>query len=172
MVLLSIFAGAALVLAAIGIYGLMSYSVEQRTQEIGIRMALGANRGAMLRSILREGMTLAIAGVVLGLGLAYGLTRLLASLLFGVKASDPIAFAAVAGVLVAGGDRRRVHPGAPGDDRRSGHRPPVRIARLARHDLGANRFTYLESGIVFSRSETPSRNAVGEQPSRNESNTA
>jgi ABC-type antimicrobial peptide transport system permease subunit len=101
MVLLSIFAGAALLLAAIGIYGLMSYSVAQRTQEIGIRMALGANRGAMLRSILREGMTLAIAGVVLGLGLAYGLTRLLASLLFGVQASDPIAFAAVAAVLVA-----------------------------------------------------------------------
>ena len=99
MVLLSIFAGVALVLAAIGIYGLMSYSVEQRTQDIGIRMALGANRGVMLRAVLREGMTLAIAGVVLGLGLAYGLTRLLASLLFGVKANDALAFAAVAGIL-------------------------------------------------------------------------
>jgi putative ABC transport system permease protein len=99
MVLLSIFAGAALVLAAIGIYGLMSYSVEQRTQEIGIRMALGANRGTMLKTVLQEGMTLAIIGVVLGLALAYGLTRLLASLLFGVKASDPFAFAIVAVIL-------------------------------------------------------------------------
>ncbi len=99
MVLLSIFAGVALVLAAIGIYGLMSYSVEQRTQEIGIRMALGANRSTMLKSVLREGLTLAIVGVVLGLGLAYGLTRLLASLLFGVKASDPLAFALVASLL-------------------------------------------------------------------------
>jgi putative ABC transport system permease protein len=99
MVLLSIFAGVALMLAAIGIYGLMSYSVDQRTQEIGIRMALGADRGRMLRVVLREGMTLAVLGVVLGLLLAYGMTRLLASLLFGVKASDPLAFAAVAGIL-------------------------------------------------------------------------
>jgi predicted permease len=98
-VLLSIFAGVALMLAAIGIYGLMSYSVEQRTQEIGIRMALGADRGRMLRVVLREGMTLAVVGVVVGLLLAYGLTRLLASLLFGVTASDPLAFAAVAGIL-------------------------------------------------------------------------
>ncbi len=98
-VLLSIFAGVALVLAAIGIYGLMSYSVDQRKQEIGIRMALGADRGRMLRVVLREGMTLAVLGVVLGLLLAYGMTRLLASLLFGVKASDPVAFAAVAGIL-------------------------------------------------------------------------
>jgi putative ABC transport system permease protein len=98
-VLLSVFAGAALMLAAIGLYGLMSYSVEQRTREIGIRMALGANRATMLRAVLREAMTLAGFGVVIGLGLAYGLTRLLASLLFGVKASDPYAFAIVAVVL-------------------------------------------------------------------------
>jgi predicted permease len=99
MVLLSIFAGVALILAAIGIYGLMSYSVDQRTQEIGIRMALGADRGRMLRAILRQGMTLAVVGVVVGLLLAYAMTRLLASLLFGVKASDPLAFAAVAAIL-------------------------------------------------------------------------
>jgi ABC-type antimicrobial peptide transport system permease subunit len=99
MVLLSIFASVALLLAAIGIYGLMSYSVDQRTQEIGIRMALGADRGRMLRVVLREGMTLAVVGVVLGLLLAWAATRLFASLLFGVKASDPFAFAAVAGIL-------------------------------------------------------------------------
>jgi len=98
-VLLSIFAGAALMLAAIGLYGLMAYSVEQRTREIGIRMALGANRTSMLRSVLREAMTLVGLGLVIGLGCAYGLTRLLASLLFGVKASDPYAFASVAVVL-------------------------------------------------------------------------
>jgi predicted permease len=99
MVLLSIFAGIALVLAAIGIYGLMSYTVHQRTQEIGIRMALGAGRGRMLKLVLRQGLTLAGIGLALGLALAYGVTRVLGSLLFGVKASDPLTFGAVAGIL-------------------------------------------------------------------------
>jgi len=101
MVLLGIFAGVALLLAALGIYGVMSYSVQQRTQEIGIRMALGASRGRMLSLVMGQGMKLAGIGVGLGLALAYGATRLLASLLFGVKASDPLTFAAVAGILTA-----------------------------------------------------------------------
>jgi putative ABC transport system permease protein len=99
MVLLSIFAGVALVLAGIGIYGVMSYAVQQRTQEIGIRMALGATRSRMLKLLLAQGMKLAGIGVGLGLTLAYGATRLLASLLFGVRATDPLTFGAVAGIL-------------------------------------------------------------------------
>jgi predicted permease len=99
MVLLTIFAGVALILAAIGVYGLMSYSVGERTREIGIRMALGADRGTTLRMVLFQGVKLAGIGVVAGLALAFGLTRLLASLLFGVNASDPVTFVAVAAVL-------------------------------------------------------------------------
>lgn len=99
MILLSVFAGIALLLAASGIYGVMSYSVQQRTQEIGIRMALGAGRGGVLKLIVGHGMKLAGLGVVTGLALAYGLTRVLASLLFGVKASDPLTFGLVAGML-------------------------------------------------------------------------
>jgi predicted permease len=100
MILLTIFAAIALVLAAIGIYGLMAYTVEQRTQEIGIRMALGAVRGDMFRLVLAQGMKLALAGVVLGTLLSYALTRLLSSLLFGVKSVDVPTFVAVAAVLV------------------------------------------------------------------------
>ena len=101
MLMLTVFAAVALLLAVVGIYGLMSYAVEQRNQEIGIRMALGAGRGEMMKMILGQGMRLVLAGVAIGLAAAYGLTRLLAGLLFGVKAGDPLAFGAVAVILTA-----------------------------------------------------------------------
>jgi putative ABC transport system permease protein len=99
--LLSVSAAVALFLAAIGIYGLMSYAVRQRTQEIGIRMALGAGRGHTMRLIMGQGMRLAAIGIVIGLAAAYGLTRFLAGLLFNVKATDPWTFAVVAAILSA-----------------------------------------------------------------------
>ena len=99
MLLLTIFGAVALVLAAIGIYGLMAYSVQQRTQEIGIRMALGANRSTIRKLVVWHGMRLALIGVALGIGAAFGLTRLLASFLFGVKSWDPMVFVSVPIVL-------------------------------------------------------------------------
>ena len=101
MLLLGIFAGVALLLAAIGIYGLMAYAVEQRRQEIGIRMALGADAGQVLRMMMAQGMKLAGAGVAVGLGLAWAMTRFLGSLLFGVNATDPVTFGGVALLLTA-----------------------------------------------------------------------
>jgi putative ABC transport system permease protein len=100
LMLLVIFAGVALALAAIGIYGVMAYSVTQRTHEIGIRMALGAQQSDILKNIVGQGMLLAFIGIVIGLGVAYGMTRLMKSLLFGVSASDPLTFSAVALVLI------------------------------------------------------------------------
>ena len=101
MLLFTAFAGAALLLAALGIYGVMAYSVTQRVREIGIRMALGAQTGDVLRMIVRQGMILTLVGVGVGLAGALGLSRVLASLLFGTNAIDPVTFAAISLLLAA-----------------------------------------------------------------------
>jgi predicted permease len=101
MLLLTVFGASALILAAIGIYGLTAYSVQQRTSEIGIRMALGAQTGHVRSMILLQGMRLVWAGAAIGLAAAFGLSRVIASFLYGVKASDPMVFAIVPVVLSA-----------------------------------------------------------------------
>ena len=103
LLLVAVFAALAIVLASVGIYGVMAYAISQRVQEIGIRMALGAGRRDVLRMILMQGARLALAGLVAGLAAALALTRLLASLLYGVSATDPATFASVGalGLVVA-----------------------------------------------------------------------
>jgi putative ABC transport system permease protein len=93
--LLGFFAGISLLLSAIGIYGVISYSVTQRTREIGIRTALGANRGDVIRLVLRHGMGLAVLGLLIGVGGAFGLTQLMQSLLFGIGERDPVTLISV-----------------------------------------------------------------------------
>jgi len=100
MQLFTVFACAALLLATVGIYGVMAYSVTQRTQEIGIRMALGAQKSDILRLVVRQGMTLAMIGVLVGVACAFALTRIISGLLFGVGANDPATFVAISLLLV------------------------------------------------------------------------
>jgi putative ABC transport system permease protein len=97
--LLGVFAAIALVLATLGIYSVISYAITLRTQEIGIRIALGANRSTILRMVLRKGIMLTLIGAAIGLVTAFALTRWMSSLLFGVSASDPLTYATV--LLVA-----------------------------------------------------------------------
>jgi len=100
---LSFFGVLAQQLASFGLYGVLAYSVSRRTHEIGIRMALGADRGKVLKMILRQGMSLTLIGIVLGLGAAYVLTKYLESLtsmLFGVQPTDPLTYAVMAALLI------------------------------------------------------------------------
>jgi len=99
--MLGAFAVFALILAVVGVYGVLAHLVAQGTQDIGVRMTLGADRGRILRMVLRQGFELAAAGVVLGLAGAYALTRVMSSLLFNVSATDALTFASVPVILIA-----------------------------------------------------------------------
>jgi len=100
MLLFAIFAAVALVLAAVGIYGVMSYSVAQQTREIGIRMALGAQRSDVLKMTITQGLKLVGLGLAIGLAAAFILTRVMATLLFGISATDPFTFITISFVLL------------------------------------------------------------------------
>ena len=99
MLLLTIFAVVAMLLAAIGLYGVMAYSVVQRTHEIGIRMALGARRPEVLALVVKQGMSLALMGIAAGATLSLGMTRLISGMLFGITPTDPLTFVGVVTLL-------------------------------------------------------------------------
>jgi putative ABC transport system permease protein len=98
--LLTLFGALAVILAAIGIYGVSHYAVAERTREMGVRMALGASPAALVVQVIREGVTMPLVGIALGAGLALSTTRLLSHLLFGVAATDPLTFTTVLAALV------------------------------------------------------------------------
>ena len=100
MLLLAIFAGVALVLASVGLYGVMNYSATQRTHEVGIRMALGATRTDIMRLVVGNGMLLTLVGIAIGVVASFGLTRVMQSFLFGVGARDAVTFVAVSTLLI------------------------------------------------------------------------
>jgi putative ABC transport system permease protein len=100
MALMLSFAVLALVLSALGTYSVLSYSISQRTQEIGVRMALGAKRGNVLRLVVGDSVRLTLLGIAVGIGAALALTRLMTDLLFGIRATDPVTFGVVTAVLV------------------------------------------------------------------------
>jgi len=110
LLLLASFAGLALVLAAVGIYGVLSYTVRRRVREIGIRMALGASHSDVLKMVVSDGMKPILIGVVMGLAAAFALSRLVASLVFGVHPTDPLTFSAVAVILITVGVLANIVP--------------------------------------------------------------
>jgi ABC-type antimicrobial peptide transport system permease subunit len=118
MRMLGVFALVALVLAEVGIYGAIAYSTAQRMQEIGIRVALGAQPRQVLAPVIREALVLALSGIAIGLPGAVALTRVLAIFLFGIRATDPSTFISV-GAVRSRGIRRQLHPIATGASRRS-----------------------------------------------------
>jgi len=101
MVLLALFAGLALTLAAVGIYGIVAYSVTERTHEIGVRVALGAQRRDVMAMVVGQGMAMTVAGTAIGVAASAALARLMSSLLFGVSAADPVTFVAIPLLLIA-----------------------------------------------------------------------
>ena len=113
-VVLMAFGGLALGLAAIGVYGVIAFSVSRRTREVGIRMALGAERGQVLRMVLSQGVRLAGAGIALGAIASAGVSRLLESLLYGVSGFDPLAYVAAAGLLLLIAGAANLVPGDHG----------------------------------------------------------
>ena len=120
----------ALVLACIGLYGLLSYEVTRRTREIGIRMALGAQIRDVLRLVVRQGLALAMIGAVVGIAVAIGVTRYIASMLYNVHANDPATIVNRGRAVGPGGVRRLLYSRSPRHARRSNHCAPIRIRLL------------------------------------------